>query len=78
VDLADPPDIDPRAAHIAGVTLRSLEDVNELASGINDDRAVAICESWTIIEEEVANLCDTAGIARLGVAASQKTRRDSS
>jgi glutamyl-tRNA reductase len=78
VDLADPPDIDPCAAHIAGVTLRSLEDVNELASGINDDRAVAICESWAIIEEEVANLYDTAGIALLGVAASQKTRRGSS
>jgi glutamyl-tRNA reductase len=53
VDLADPPDVDPRAASIGGVTLFTLRCVDALAEAPKQARLAAMRNARAMIEESI-------------------------
>ena len=53
-DLAEPPDVDGRAAAIEGVTYFTIEDVNRMAEETRVRRAASACEALSMVEASAA------------------------
>jgi len=51
IDLADPPDVDPRVSSIDGVTLHTMRCIDDLASETKATRAAAARVARSMIEE---------------------------
>ena len=56
VDLADPPDVDPRVSSLDNVILFTIRCIDGLASQAKVNRAAAAREARSMIEEAVGNL----------------------
>lgn len=57
IDLADPPDVDPRISSLEKVSLFTIRCIDDLASETRINRAAAAREAWSMIEEAVRD-CD--------------------
>ena len=68
VDLADPPDVDPRVASIGGVTLYTLRCVDALAEAPKQARLAAMRNARAMIEESIGEFARARGTARRAAA----------
>jgi len=60
VDVAVPRDIDPAAAHLAGVTLLDMDDLRAFADAGMNERRCEVGKVRTIVEDELARFLSVA------------------